>query len=156
VIEISPTFEFDREGGNVIDSALQGQDTVRLDGYVVKQNSIALYFKANSPNPLVTGAPGIKYDLVVTLLIEGDKLTASVDGDVSKFPAHQVAISSKGRPDIIFGRNPYHHGNGPASLFFMTGFNFQHVSRRPPSGTVPRGRVTSHHDPKKNKIIYTK
>lgn len=115
--------------------------TARREG-----DTITITAGGNEGNPLITGAPGITYNLKITIKKDGEsgKATITVEGAHDHFPAYEVFVSrtKDDEKKLIYGFDPRTKGYTPLSLMDDTTFTQDEAVKtmRPtsPLGFPPR------------------
>lgn len=107
------------ETGEAPLSGLQAEVTeVRADGTIV------VTMTGQAADPLVTGAPGLSYEMTVELRPNPDGTwTVSASGKHDSFPAFEVLVTvGGGEQQVVYGYDPGVNGAGAAGLFEGEGF----------------------------------
>ncbi|MEZ0472785.1 DUF3238 domain-containing protein [Luteimonas salinilitoris] len=107
------------DDGNVVEtgeaplSGLQAEVTeVREDGTIV------VTMTGQAADPLVTGAPGLSYDMVVEMKPNADGTwTVTSSGKHDSFPGYEVlATVGNGEQQVVYGYDPGYNGAGALNL----------------------------------------
>jgi RHS repeat-associated protein len=86
-----------------------------------QNGAVTIHVKGNESNPMVSGSPGITYDMVVTVTSNGPNGDAvvGVTGSHDGFPGYEVMASrpeAGGAGAMVYSYDPRTTGSGPWSL----------------------------------------
>lgn len=117
-VDIGETHKLD-ENGKTIKTATAPRNELSAEQWKVdKDGSIVVDLSGNGKNPLVTGAPGITYDMELRLKPNANGTwSVNAKGTHDEFPGYEViAKVGDGQPVVVHGYDPREHDNGPMNL----------------------------------------